>query len=196
MHWGSLGRMASSLSDRYPRFVYYPLTRRPPVWAEKIVGLFSTLRGQIDTTRGLQKKSDEVLAILRPGLEKLKFDVEKGKRIGQKIQRPALFGEMGEPGHKYEVDAYNAEEGLVLEIEAGRAIKGNAIYRDLIQMSLMLDARFAIIAMPIAYRHKQRKEEATTVEVPSYASGKKLLEAIYASPRLHLPFEGILLVGY
>jgi hypothetical protein len=158
--------------------------------------VFFTARNQIDTTKGLQKKSDEVLAILRPGLESLKFEVEKGKKAEQKIQRPALFGEMGEPGHKYEIDAYKADEGLVLEIEAGRAIKGNAIYRDLIQMSLMLDARFAIIAMPLAYRHKQKKQHTVTVEVPSYLSGKKLLEAIYASPRLHLPFDGILLVGY
>jgi hypothetical protein len=63
-------------------------------------------------------------------------------------------------------------------------------------MSLMLDTKFAVIAMPLLYRHKQKKGQATTIEVPSYSSGMKLLEAIYASPRLNLPFDGILLIGY
>jgi hypothetical protein len=184
---------ASVNSRKYPRFVFYPPTLRPPSWTGEVLDVFSKAKDRIDTTRGLQKKSDEVLTILRPHLEDLRFEVERGKKVGEKIQRPALFGEMGEPGHKYEVDAYRQDDGIVLEIEAGRAIKGNAIYRDLIQMSLMLDARFAIIAMPQLYRHKRT---ATTVEVPSYASGRRLLEAIYASPRLHLPFDGILLVGY
>jgi len=176
--------------------VFFPLTQRPPQWATDIIAVFSASRGLIDTEKGLQKKSDDVLGILRPGLTQLKFEVEKGKKAEDKIQRPALFGEMGDPGHKYEIDAYNPEPGIVLEIEAGRAIKGNAIYRDIIQMSLMLDAKFAVIAMPLTYRHKQKKMDTVTVEVPSYLSGKKLLEAIYASPRLKLPFEGILLIGY
>ncbi len=188
--------MSFSHEDQYPRFVFFPLTQRPPTWAAYIIGVFSAARGFIDTAKGLQKKSDDVLAILRPGLGELRFEVEKGKKAKDKIQRPALFGEMGEPGHKYEIDAYNPDLGIVLEIEAGRAIKGNAIYRDIIQMSLMLDARFAVIAMPLAYRHKQKKAHTVTIEVPSYVSGKKLLEAIFASPRLKLPFEGILLIGY
>src|SRR6266446_2971186 len=178
--------MSSPPKDQYPRFVFFPLTQRPPMWAANVIGVFSAARGQIDTTKGLQKKSDDVLSILRPGLKGLKFEVEEGKKAKQKIQRPALFGEMGEPGHKYEIDAYNPDPGIVLEIEAGRAIKGNAIYRDIIQMSLMLDAKFAVIAMPQAYRHKQKKTRTGTTEVPSYTSGRKLLEAIYASPRLKL----------
>src|SRR2546425_1690253 len=144
--------------ERCPRFVFFPLSQRPPIWTSSIIEVFSMSRDKLDTMRGLQKRSDEVLAILRPGLEGLNFEVEKGKRAHEKIQRPALFGEMGEPGHKYEIDAYNEDSGIVLEIEAGRAIKGNAIYRDLIQMALMVDAKFAVIAMPISYRHRQVKK--------------------------------------
>ncbi len=185
------------LNDRYPRFIFFPLSQPPPpTWAHDVLSVFSKSRDKIDTSRGLQKKSDIVLSILRPGLEALKFKVESGKKAIQKIQRPALYGEMGVPGHKFEIDAYKEEFGIVLEIEAGRAIKGNAIYRDLIQMALMLDAKFAVIALPLSYRHKQSKQRPSTVEVPSYESGVRLLEAIYASPRLLLPFEGILLIGY
>ena len=178
----------------YPRFVFFPLSHRPPAWTRGIIELFTTSRERIDTKRGLQKKSDDVLAILRPGLENLKFLVEKGKKAADRLQRPVLFEEMGRPGHKYEIDAYQEENKIVLEVEAGRTTKGNAIYRDLIHMSLMVDADFAVIAMPLAYRHKGREE--TIVEVPSYDYGKKLLEAIYASGRLQLPFKGILLTGY
>lgn len=174
----------------------FPYQSDPRAGFFDTIKLFADARERIDTTKGLQKKSNEVLSILRPGLQILGFSVEEGKRSNQKIHRPVLFGEMGVPGHKYEIDAYRENQGIVLEIEAGRAIKGNAVYRDLVQMSLMVDARFAVIAMPLSYRHKKRRQDRVTVEVASYESGKKLLEAIYASARLQLPFEGILLVGY
>jgi hypothetical protein len=158
--------------------------------------VFAGARADIDTTKGLQKKSNEILSRLRPKLEALGFTVEKGKRDNQKIHRPVLFGEMGKPGHKYEIDAFREDPGIVLEIEAGRAIKGNAIYRDLIQMSLMVDITFAVIAMPLTYRHKRRKQDTKTIGVASYNAGRRLLDAIYASQRLQLPFKGILLIGY
>ena len=81
----------------YPRFVFFPLSHRPPAWTRGIIELFTTSRERIDTKRGLQKKSDDVLAILRPGLENLKFLVEKGKKAADRLQRPVLFEEMGRP---------------------------------------------------------------------------------------------------
>lgn len=70
---------------------------------------------------------------------------------------------------------------------------GNAVYRDLIQAALMVDARFLVLAVPVEYRYKSG---AQTAKEPSYAKTYSVVEAIYGSPRLELPFEGLLLVGY
>ena len=76
---------------------------------------------------------------------------------------------------------------------AGRATMGNAIYRDLIQASLMAHARFLVLAVPVEYRYQSGTR---TTREPSYAKTYSVVEAIYGSPRLALPFEGLLLVGY
>jgi hypothetical protein len=70
---------------------------------------------------------------------------------------------------------------------------GNAIYRGLIQGSLMVDARFLVLAVPGEYRYKAGGRIA---KEPSYSKTYSVVEAIYGSPRLQLPFEGLLLVGY
>jgi hypothetical protein len=55
------------------------------------------------------------------------------------------------------VDGFQAEHGLPLEIEAGRGARGNAVYRDLIEASLLVDARFLVLAVQASYRHKLHK---------------------------------------
>lgn len=47
--------------------------------------------------------------------------------------------------------------------------------------------------MQLAYRHDT---DGRPVTVHSFAETKTLLDAIYASGRLQLPFEGVLLFGY
>lgn len=93
----------------------------------------------------------------------------------------------------YEVDAFQAGNGIALEVEAGRGARGNAVYRDLVQTSLLVDARFLVLAVQISYHHKS---SGKNIVVQSYRDTMNLLDAIYASNRLSLPLEGILLVGY
>ena len=137
----------------------------------------------------MHEVSNKVLEVLRPELEHIGFRVEKGKTAVQKLPRPVLFDEMGEAGLSYDIDAYHEGHGIVMEVEAVRAIRANAIYKDLIQMSLMVDARFAVIAMPLRYKYK------SGIDNP-YKHGKDIMDAIFSSGRLRLPFEGVLLVGY
>lgn len=66
---------------------------------------------------------------------------------------------------------------------------GNAVYRDLIRTSLIVEARYLILGVMTEYRYSK----GTT---HSYREARDLLEAVYASGRLALPFEGILLFGY
>jgi hypothetical protein len=79
------------------------------------------------------------------------FEVEGGKAAADELRRPVLFGELGREERAYEVDAFHPELGIALEVEAGRGTQGNAIYRDLIQTSLLIDARFLALAVLLDY---------------------------------------------
>jgi hypothetical protein len=56
-----------------------------------------------------------------------------------------------------------------------------------------VDARFLALGVMQEYHHKSGGKN---VIVRSYEDAKGQLDAIYASQRLQLPFEGILLFGY
>lgn len=174
---------------------YYPSRTRPPDWVSSVIGVFASVASQIDSRdpahTGLS--SDGALAALRPGLVGLGFEIESGKKKAQKIRRPVLFGELGREDLAYEVDGFEPTEGIGLEVEAGRGARGNAVYRDVIEASLLVDARYLVLAVMQEYRHKTGGRD---VAVPSYADTQRLLDAIYANNRLVLPLEGVLLVGY
>lgn len=175
----------------YPRYLYFPKSETPPVWVAKVAAVFEAQRPLLDTLGGKWNKSDEGLRHLRPGLEAAGFQVEGSKKRADKLHRPVFFGEQGKPSTQYEIDAYHQELRIVMEIEAGRSLHGGALYRDLIRMSLMADCDYAIIAVPLQYRVGP-KQQAN----PVYDTAKAVLEAIYGTNRLRLPFKGLLLVGY
>jgi hypothetical protein len=179
----------------YPLWRFFPAHVAPPDWIVPLVDVFKNAQAQIDSAIEHPKRmeSNAVLAVIAPGLAQLGFAVETGKKKEGKLPRPVFFGDQGTVVHKYEIDAFNAEHGIALEVEAGRATMGNAIYRDLIQGALMVDAHFLALAAPAEYRYKR---SGRTQREPSYAKTYSVVEAIYGSPRLTLPFEGLLLIGY
>ena len=160
-----------------------------------VAAVFAAHQADIDSAveHAKRMESNDVLGAVAHDLRQLGFDVEDGKQKAGKLPRPVFFGDEGAYLRTYEIDAFEPTEGIALEVEAGRATMGNAIYRDLIQGSLMVDARFLALAVPVEYRYKSG---ARTAKEPSYAKTYSVVEAIYASPRLQLPFEGLLLVGY
>jgi len=109
------------------------------------------------------------------------------------VRRPVLFGTQGSERVAYEVDAFHDELGIVLEIEAGRGALGNAVYRDLIRASLIVDARYLALGVMQEYRYKSG---GRTMRAHSYRDASSLLDAVYGSGRLRLPFEGLLLFGF
>ncbi len=143
----------------------------------------------IATTAGRHLTSDAVLVSVAPGLAALGFSVEVSKRSADKISRPVLFGEGGAPDVTMDIDGFHDELGIVLEIEAGRAWNSNAVHRDLIRAALIADTRHLMLMVPLIYR-------SAGSPVAPYAKSLDLLESIYASGRLQLPFEGVLLLGY
>jgi hypothetical protein len=179
----------------YPRWRYFPAHAPPPGWVAPLVSTFAAVRNQIDSAVTFTKRmdSDAVLAVLADGLVDLDFVVETGKTKTGKLPRPVFFGDEGAYLRTYEIDAFQPTDGIALEVEAGRATMGNAIYRDLIQGSLMVDARFLVLAVPVEYRYTSKGK---VMKEQSYTKTYSVVEAIYGSPRLSLPFEGLLLVGY
>jgi len=146
---------------------------------------------QSQVVKGLT--SDQVLGILRPALVAQDYRIEGGKHKTDKIRRPVLFGDEGAERVAYEVDGFHDEKGIVIEVEAGRGALGNAVYRDLVRASLIVGAKYLTLGVMQEYHYKNGGKEMLT---QSYRDAKALLDAVYASGRLKLPFDGVLLFGY
>jgi hypothetical protein len=184
--------MAAKNTAAYPSYIYYPRWQAAPSWVANVVQVLSMQQAVINTaTRA--NTSDVVLQLVRPGLEAMGFQVEAGKLRENKLFRPVFFGQNGRPDRQYEIDSYHPHDRIALEVEGGRSTLGNAIYRDIIQMSLLVDVDYAVVAVPVAYRYSASGKPVTAA---SYRDCHALLEAIYGSRRLELLFKGFLLIGY
>jgi hypothetical protein len=177
----------------YPRWRYYPARDVPPNWATDLIQVFSDAKANIDTTSIQGEKSDGILSSLHPGLALLGYQVETSKKVSDKIERPVLFGDEGTPRVQYQIDAWLPDPGVVVEVEAGRGWMGNAFYRDLIRTSLIVGARYLVIGMMSQYVYTSGGKKSSSRD---YENARDQLDAIFASGRLQLPFEGVLLVGY
>lgn len=175
------------------RYCYYPRTRAPPEFVDEVVAAFRANEDAISTVdddNGL--KSDDVLDVVRDDLEVIGFDVEEGKKKEEKIYRPVLFGENGEPDLQYEVDGYHEGKRYGLEVEASRAVLGNALYRDLVQAAVMVQVDTLVLVVPNVYRYNSG---GRTTESKAYEKSNDVIDTVYASGRIELPFE-TLLIGY
>ncbi len=177
----------------YIRFSTFPRTQTPPGFLVNVVACFEEHAREIGTShlvKGLT--SDEVLTVLRPDLIKLGFEVEGGKRVKDKIRRPVFFGENAQPELQYEVDAWHPEWLSGLEVEAGRAWMGNAVYRDLIQALVMVDMEHLILAVPQTYHYRSGGRPTTSRD---YDNTFAVAQALYAHSRVNMPFS-LCLIGY
>jgi hypothetical protein len=158
-----------------------------------VAKVFRDHEKEISTT--LLKKgltSDEVLQVIRSDLERLGFECEKSKNHSSKINRPVLFGENGKSQVSYDIDASHLEWHAVLEVEAGRAWMGNAIYRDLIRASVMVGVKFLILAVPNEYRYNSSGKPSVSKD---YDNTRDLAIALYEHDSFRLPYN-LMLIGY
>jgi hypothetical protein len=135
-------------------FSTFPRTQTPVHFVPEIVSVFRTHSAQIGTAelaKGLS--SDAVMATLRDGLCKLGFEIEMGKSTASKLKRPVFFGQDGRPSRQYEIDGFHSAWRCGIEIEAGRAWMGNAVYRDLVQAMVMVDLEHLVLAVPMTYKY-------------------------------------------
>ena len=181
------------LTNTTTRFSTFPRTEPPPAFTEELIGAFRTHEEEISTEileKGLE--SDGVLKILEPDLRRIGFVVEVGKRKQDMIERPVFFGENGVPTLRYEIDAYHPGWSCGLEVEAGRAWMGNAIYRDLVQSAVMVGVDFLCLAVSNYYKYNSSGRAAVSKD---YEKARQLAEALYGHTRFRLPYN-LVLIGY
>ena len=175
------------------RFATFPRTAVPPSFAATLVDVFINHEQSISTLK-LDKglTSNQVLAVLRDDLKGLGFAVEGGDGTGSKITRPVLFGDNGVPELRYQVDGYQEDWKCGLEIEAGRAWMGNAVYRDLIQALVMVQVEYLALAVPNAYRYQSSGKLTVSHD---FEHARSLADSLYGHTRLKLPYD-LVLIGY
>ena len=163
---------------------YYPKSDSAPSIARSVVAAFEAASANIDSTSN-NLPSNEVLAALTTLLQSQGFEVETGKTATEKIQVPVLFGLNGKLEKSFDADAYHRAEGFVLEVEAGRGVTNNQFLKDLFQACMMHDVKYLGIAIRNDYRGNADFEKVV-----------KFFNTMYASNRLKLPLQGLLVIGY
>jgi hypothetical protein len=78
--------------DVYPMWKFDPSAIEPPAWVPPLVAAFAAGRPQIDSRLNVGVTSDAALAALRPGLVRLGFEIEKGKKKGSCDVSVGRFG--------------------------------------------------------------------------------------------------------
>ena len=175
------------------RFSTYPRTEAPPHFTEALIRVFTKHVARVSTqalAKGLT--SNEVLATVAPDLLTLGFEVETGKSAAAKVERPVFYGENGEPDLRYQIDGFHRDWKCGIEIEAGRSFTSNAVYRDLIQASLMVDLDYLCLAVPMAYTFKSGGRTTTSRD---YENTRAVADALYGHSRLKMPYR-LLVIGY
>ena len=191
------------------QYHHYPSNQNPPAHLEEIVGVFRNNKAKILSSKysyvkgsdgnetlqmpnGQKVTSDTVLDCISDGLEKIGFQVEKGKKAEDKIFRPVTFGLNGIPDLEYEIDAYWEENAVGLEVEYGRSTMGNAIYRDLIQGMIMNNVNHLVIAVANKYRYKSNGKK---IEKDDFTKCCEICNALVNHGRVELPFS-VTIIGY
>jgi hypothetical protein len=150
-----------------------------------VVSCFEEVAPEIASLENVGQVSNDVLAKVRGGLEKLGFLVETSKTAEGKIKVPVLYGSNGKVEKAFEADAYHPTQKTVVEVEAGRGVTNYQFLKDLFQACVMQDVDFAVIAIRQDYRGSD-----------DFAKVVTFIETIYASNRLILPLRGLLIIGY
>ena len=174
-------------------FSTFPRTQAPLDFVAQIVAVFrahATSIGTAALSKGLS--SDAVMGVLRDDLCKIGFEIEAGKSIAAKLKRPVFFGQDGRPSRQYEIDGFHPTWRCGIEIEAGRAWMGNAVYRDLIQAMVMVDLDHLVLAVPMTYKYMTRGRPTFSKD---YENTVSVADALYSHTRIKMPY-GLTVIGY
>ena len=174
-------------------FSTFPRTEPPLPFIDQVMKVFASHSLEIGTAtlpKGLS--SDAVMATLRDDLCVLGFKIELGKGSASKLKRPVFFGQDGKPSRQYEIDGFHPDWHCGIEIEAGRAWMGNAIYRDMVQAMVMVDLSHLILAVPLGYRYLSGGKPVVSKD---YENTVSVADALYSHTRIKMPYE-LTIIGY
>ena len=163
---------------------FFPRNKQTIEVLRKVTQCFTKLEPEISSKKH-NYHSNEILEKLREPLEAIGFKVETGKKKKEKITIPVLFGRNGKPVKWFDVDAFHEETKTVLEVEAGRGVMNNQFLKDFFEACVMVDVEYLILAIRNDYKERKDFETVATFFDTTYASG-----------RLKIPLEGILVIGY
>lgn len=166
------------------RYQFFPRSRGVTKDIQDVIDCFKAVEADIDSeTKNLV--SNDVLAIVRPYLEKHGYKVEMGKSTEEKIDVPVLFGQDNQIDKSFYADALSADGRIVIEVEAGQATENHRFLKDIFEACMMFDVEYLVLTVRNIYRKHDDFQRIFT-----------FLETLYISNRLQLPLKGILLIGY
>lgn len=166
------------------QYQFFPRSQGVKKEIQNVIMCFKSIENEIDSeTHNLV--SNEVLAVVRPYLEKEGYKVEIGKSASEKIDVPVLFGCDNRIDKSFYADALSEDGRIVIEVEAGQAIENHRFLKDIFEACMMFDVEYLILAVRKIYRSHKDFDRIYT-----------FLETLYISNRLQLPLKGILLIGY
>ena len=163
---------------------FFPKSKIIPNHLKDVVEVFENNSNKISSDL-FTYSSNEVLEKVALSLEKINYKVEKSKKSNDKIKVPVLFGPNGRLEKYFDADGYNEKSKTVIEVEAGRGVTNYQFLKDLFQACMMYEVDFLVIAVRRTYLKNQDFKTVIT-----------FFDTLYASGRLRLPLEGILIIGY
>ncbi len=165
---------------------YFPKSKNVTNLLKDVIQCFEKIEPEI-SSENHKYSSNKVLGYIRPYLESIGFKVESGRKAEQRIRMPVLFGLEGKLEKSFDVDAYHEENQTVFEVEAGRAVTNYQFLKDFFEACMMYNVEYMILAVRKIYGARKNKDF------------KKILtffDALYASGRMSIPLNGILIIGY
>ena len=166
------------------KYQFFPRSRGVTNEIQKVIESFKAIESDIDSAMN-NLVSNEVLAKVRPYLEKQGYRVEIGKSTEEKIDVPVLFGRDNIIDKSFYADALSKDGRIVVEVEAGQATENHRFLKDIFEACMMFEVEYLVLAVRNIYR---THDDFTRIYT--------FLEILYISGRLQLPLKGILLIGY
>lgn len=166
------------------KYQFFPRSRGVTNEIQKVIESFKAIESDIDSAMN-NLVSNEVLAKVRPYLEKQGYRVEIGKSTEEKIDVPVLFGRDNIIDKSFYADALSKDGRIVVEVEAGQATENHRFLKDIFEACMMFEVEYLVLAVRNIYR---THDDFTRIYT--------FLETLYISGRLQLPLKGILLIGY
>lgn len=166
------------------KYQFFPRSRGVTNEIQKVIESFKAVESDIDSAMN-NLVSNEVLAKVRPYLEKQGYRVEIGKNTEEKIDVPVLFGRDNIIDKSFYADALSKDGRIVVEVEAGQATENHRFLKDIFEACMMFEVEYLVLAVRNIYR---THDDFTRIYT--------FLETLYISGRLQLPLKGILLIGY